>query len=453
MDTDYECLICNNLRWLSPSADLGANDFGRLVPCECQEAAWGVSTKRRLKKYSQLPDSLLVSFANDTLPDGLADVVEPHSFRAAFEAAREFADNLNGWLVLSGTVGVGKTHLARAVVEQCIELGVTTRFEQCMTLLDKLRDMATDAPEDSTHYFEQIIGADLLVLDDLEPRYSDWGMRQLTKFIEQRYKDRLPTMFTTNYDLNKHAGEPLFGRFYDDDLVRRVQIVSLNVGSNLRLGVSDKLLKVHTFENFSSTYKKELTARARKYLAHAKEAAQEFAKKPQKWLYIGGPTATGKTHLSVAILNEMKQRNRDVVYRYVPDMLEEWRHSYRNEHSEDFHSIFKKLKNVDCLILDDLGSEQLTAWSAEKLYQLVVYRYDNSLPTVITSRGMLKKEDKLHYKRTLEDIYQDQITARDSGRQYFDHYLDAILGRLYDETRVYRVAIEHDEAATFSSDR
>jgi DNA replication protein DnaC len=37
------------------------------------------------------------------------------------------------------------------------------------------------------------------------------------------------------------------------------------------------------------------------------------------------------------------------------------------------------------LILDDLGTEAMTPWAREKLYQLFNYRYNAELPTVITS--------------------------------------------------------------------
>ena len=43
------------------------------------------------------------------------------------------------------------------------------------------------------------------------------------------------------------------------------------------------------------------------------------------------------------------------------------------------------MRTVDLLALDDFGAQSYTAWAREKLYQLVTYRVNNDLPTVVTS--------------------------------------------------------------------
>ena len=44
-------------------------------------------------------------------------------------------------------------------------------------------------------------------------------------------------------------------------------------------------------------------------------------------------------------------------------------------------------------MLDDLGTEAMTPWVREKLYQLFGYRFDSKLPTVITSASTPDKMD------------------------------------------------------------
>lgn len=452
-----DCEICDNLRWVARDDGRDARDFGKLAPCECQEIAWGVNRARRLKDYSLLSDPQFVSFVRDTLPDGALETLDKQSFRAAFDAAREFADNPSGWLVIEGPINSGKTHLARAAIDHCVKNDIPARFEKCATMLDELRELTANADERAVaERLEQAMQVDVLILDDLGGAYSNWGAQQLSRIIEHRYDNRLPTLITTDHNLDQIDADasPLLARLANNNQIARIRIQREPAKNQLALGVSAAMLKIHTFNKFKSNYKSALTASSRKFLNYAKESALKFAQEspPQKWLYIGGAYGTGKTHLALAIVNELRKRDAEVAFRFVPDLLEELRGAYDERHHRSYYNIFKQLKNTPCLILDDLGSELVTAWSAEKLYQLIVYRYDNLLPTVITSRGLLKTVRGVFYSVTLEDLYAQQ-TAQSAAKEHdagltkeqLDYYLKAIMTRLYDAKRVEMVAIDHEE--------
>ena len=47
------------------------------------------------------------------------------------------------------------------------------------------------------------------------------------------------------------------------------------------------------------------------------------------------------------------------------------------------------MRNCEFLILDDFGQQNMTDWTLEKLYQLIAYRHDRALPTVITSQHIM----------------------------------------------------------------
>ena len=49
------------------------------------------------------------------------------------------------------------------------------------------------------------------------------------------------------------------------------------------------------------------------------------------------------------------------------------------------HQIFESVKSTALLILDDFGEQTTTPWAQEKLYQVINYRYNARLPTVITT--------------------------------------------------------------------
>jgi DNA replication protein DnaC len=71
----------------------------------------------------------------------------------------------------------------------------------------------------------------------------------------------------------------------------------------------------------------------------------------------------------------------------VPDFLDEIRASYHEDDEDDYdrESPFELAKQSTVLILDDLGTEKITEWAREKLLQLINYRMNNQLATIITT--------------------------------------------------------------------
>ena len=99
-------------------------------------------------------------------------------------------------------------------------------------------------------------------------------------------------------------------------------------------------------------------------------------------LYLHGPVGTGKTHLACALLKGLAQRGVWCLYRSLPDLLHELRRSVREENESD---LLDALADVPVLLLDDLGSERLTEYAAERLHQIVDDRYADRRTTLVTS--------------------------------------------------------------------
>jgi len=127
----------------------------------------------------------------------------------------------------------------------------------------------------------------------------------------------------------------------------------------------------------------------------AYRAAKQFAEDPQGWVVLLGSYGCGKTHLLLAIGNELLAREEPVpvVYANAPDLLD-WLKTapFRgNGAQETYDERFQTLRTVDVLLLDDLGAESPTPWAMEKLFQLLDYRYLNELATVIASNLALEE--------------------------------------------------------------
>ena len=122
----------------------------------------------------------------------------------------------------------------------------------------------------------------------------------------------------------------------------------------------------------------------------AYEAAVAFAANPEGWLVIHGRNGNGKTHLAAAIANHLRQHNAIVLFLNVPELLDYLRTAFapRHEYGDDnmsFEDRFEAIRSAPVLILDDFGAESETPWANEKLYQILNYRTDLDLPTVVTT--------------------------------------------------------------------
>jgi DNA replication protein DnaC len=117
--------------------------------------------------------------------------------------AQAYAKNPEGWLVLTGGYGCGKTHLAASVAHFRVDNGFPAIFVVVPDLLDHLR--GAFAPGSSVGFdrrFDEIRRAPLLVLDDLGTHSATpWAQEKLFQIFDYRYNSRLPTVITMTRDV------------------------------------------------------------------------------------------------------------------------------------------------------------------------------------------------------------------------------------------------------------
>lgn len=118
----------------------------------------------------------------------------------------------------------------------------------------------------------------------------------------------------------------------------------------------------------------------------AYQAALDYARDLTGWLMMVGDCGTGKTHLAAAIAGHAtRHRSLKTLFTIVPDLLDHLRATYHPSSPVTYDERFEAIRTVPLLVLDDLGTENQTPWALEKLYQIVNHRYNEQLPTVITS--------------------------------------------------------------------
>jgi DNA replication protein DnaC len=149
-----------------------------------------------------------------------------------------------------------------------------------------------------------------------------------------------------------------------------------------------------TFDTFDWR-RVNLSPEQRQNLEQAFKLALDFAKAPEGWLVFMGVTGCGKTHLAAAIVNYRYQAGKSALFVVVPEFLDHLRSTFNPESKVSYDELFESVKTAPLLILDDFGEQATTPWAKEKLYQVVNYRYNAQLPTVITT----------HY--SLEEIFKE----------------------------------------------
>jgi DNA replication protein DnaC len=137
------------------------------------------------------------------------------SLQQALAFAHNYAENPEDWVLLTGSYGCGKTHLAAAIANERVRQGYSALFVVVPDLLDHLR--ATYAPNSSVPYdkrLEEIRSAPLLVLDDLGTHSATpWAQEKLYQIFDYRYNARLPTVITATDDAT--IDERLKSRLFD----------------------------------------------------------------------------------------------------------------------------------------------------------------------------------------------------------------------------------------------
>ncbi len=384
--------ICQGLGVVRYDVPVGHPNFGKLFRCPNNPVESDLDRQERLRRHSNLEAYADKLFENFTInPVGLTPAQEM-SLQQALRVSMAFAQEPDGWLLLEGPFGCGKTHLAAAVGHSRLHHGDQVLFVTVPDLLDHLR--STYGPSSEVGYdelFDRVRNAKLLILDDLgAENSSSWAQEKLFQLFNYRYARRLPTVITTNADLST-LDPRLHSRLLDSNLVHRAKITAPDYrtwSQKPRENVSNlHRYRRMTFDTFELN--RNATPEEQANLKRAHEVAQRYAERLQGWLVLAGPYGCGKTHLAAAIGHYQEQQGKDVIFVTVPDLMDYLRFTFSPNAPVTFDQRFQAVRDVSLLILDDLGTENTSAWAREKLFQIIDYRYVAELPTVITTSRLL----------------------------------------------------------------
>ena len=419
------CPHCGGVGFLRVDVPVGHEKFGRLEPCVCRANEIAENARQRLYEMSNLERLSHLTLANfNPLGNPKAEFVSPPevaSLRDAVDASENFAKTLQGWLLLEGSYGCGKTHLAAAIANDAVQRGVPTLFITVPDLLDSLRFAYNDPETTFEARFEDIRNADLLVMDDFGTQNATpWAQEKLFQIINYRYTNKLPTVVTTNLILDEIESR-IRSRLQDADFVKYIHITApdyrrptetSNPGISM---LSFSHIKAMSFGNFETRdeevgkevvttiikekqdrygrpfkdkeiIREKVTAQHVKRLYEALDASVHFAENPNSWLVILGGSHAGKTHLAAAIGNYRLKNGGQAILAEVSTLLDDLKATFRPNSDVTFDRRSYEIRTTPLLMLDDLKESGISSvWAEDKLHQILNHRYYANLPTVITS--------------------------------------------------------------------
>lgn len=140
------------------------------------------------------------------------------------------------------------------------------------------------------------------------------------------------------------------------------------------------------------------------------QAAKNFSAKviegeDHKGMYIYGSVGSGKTLLASCMANVILEAGLGLLFVSVPDLLDELKDTFGSRERKEL-DLMKEVREVDVLIMDDLGAHQYTDWTAGRIYNIINYRAAQGLSTVITSNLSVDELSEALDLRTSSRILQ-----------------------------------------------
>ena len=193
---------------------------------ELEPASGGRKGRRKLDVFDQ-PRFRNMTFDSFDTSGFHLPVTERRRLEDAYRFALDFAQKPEGWLMLTGPRGSGKTHLAVAITNYRRQMGDSAYFIEVAELLHFLR-YGKEAEEHYYEELEEIRKTPLLILDYLDFRRRNPWWDELFQMLNHRYTARLPTVVTTPQTLANLSlddlGERIASLLGDPTMCSEVQL-------------------------------------------------------------------------------------------------------------------------------------------------------------------------------------------------------------------------------------
>ena len=203
--------------------------------CDCKQARdyWNEidlkeEKQKKRKQFEQMIRQFYIqNYISKQIQDYQFDnFIITETNKKEVEIAKDFTKkcinkNQKNGLIITGKSGVGKTHLATAILNQLTEKDMLVLMGRLILLLDVIRDTFKDFSSKEKDIIELYSKVDVLIIDDLgTERISSWALEKLYTIIENRNENKLPIIVTTRF--NKESLLDRFSQSEDEELSEAV---------------------------------------------------------------------------------------------------------------------------------------------------------------------------------------------------------------------------------------
>ena len=164
-----------------------------------------------------------------------------------------------------------------------------------------------------------------------------------------------------------------------------------------------------TFDNFNLDFYKNITDKngnsvydkSKNIYEYMKAYSEDFTER-SKSLYIFGKTGLGKTHLTLAAVKKIIEKGYYVLYGSASAILS----SLEDEKFKQIEGKYtlKKIAQADLVVIDDLGSEFSTSFTAAAVHNIIESRLLASKPVIITTNLDINGINSLYGERICSRI-------------------------------------------------
>ncbi len=192
IETTVKCQICGDTGWKTVVSDKSR----KAVRCECMLRA----RNQRLVEQARIPARYEHCELENFDHDG-----QFRSLATSYLAARRFLDSYpieRRGLLLTGRVGVGKTHLAVAIIRELMLVkGVPCLFYDYRELLKEIQNSYNSTVAvTELDVLRPVFDAEVLLLDELGAvKSTEWVWDTVSHILNTRYNNERTTIITTNY--------------------------------------------------------------------------------------------------------------------------------------------------------------------------------------------------------------------------------------------------------------
>jgi DNA replication protein DnaC len=252
-DEIHTCPVCNQV---VPKKHLSILGVPKVIQprCKCEVEHWerGIMVAVEKQQKDEIERKFSFSALGERFNDcrfGTFAIREGAELAARMCAgyAKNFDDYGGDSLLIWGTPGNGKSHLAAGVCHVLKDNGKIPVFQSVPELLERIRSTFSNKKETEKEIMDALRDCDLLVMDDIgAEKISDWVLETLFRIIDGRYRAKKPTLFTTNF-----SPMELLNRFMPKKPSAEDEIAAKRI--------HDRIIEISTIvENKASSYRMEV---------------------------------------------------------------------------------------------------------------------------------------------------------------------------------------------------